>query len=360
MKRKIKWGIIGIIIIGISFGLYKIGNPPRQTEFVSDSQPITFQVTNETIANTVEVKGKSLYEQETLIYAPYGSEVKQWAVEDGQQVKKGDILFNLDQTAVQNDILQMEAVLRKGKLEAELNDYLNQLNDESAAMESTEEARKKVLVEREIARLSKDVNEVTASIQAKELQQKKKMLNESSFRSPATGIFLFDNPNKRPQALTVNEYVGKVVDLNKLQFIALVGEQDVFRIKAGMPVKVKMNAMKELNLSGKVLKVSKFAKTGTDQNNLNQAAQFEVVIVLEPNEYLIAGLSLSGAIETERKENAISVPSIAIIREKDKHFVMLDTGNGQYERKEIKIGLETPEQTEVLEGLKPGDQVVLQ
>lgn len=359
MKKKIKIGIIGLILIVISFGLYKLSNPTQPMELTTESQDITFQVTKDSLVNTVEVKGKSLYEHETLVYAPFGSEVTKWSVEDGAQVKKGDVLFQLDQTAGQNEILQMEASLRKAKLESELNEYLSEQEDQSSPLEWTEEARKKQLVEREIARLSQELNDVTTGIQTKDLQKKKKELTESQFRSPATGIFLFDQPNKRPQALADNEYIGKVVDLNKLQFIALVGEQDVFRIKAGMAVQVKMNAMKDVKLSGKVLKVSKFAKTGTDQNNLDQAAQFEVVITLEPNEYLIAGLTLNGAIEIERKDSATVVPSIAIMREEDKHFVMLDTGNGQYERKEIKIGLETAEQTEVLEGIKEGDQVVL-
>ncbi|MNE61889.1 macrolide transporter subunit MacA [compost metagenome] len=149
------------------------------------------------------------------------------------------------------------------------------------------------------------------------------------------------------------------MDLTKLQFVTLVGEQDVFRIKQGMSVDVKINAMKELKLKGTVQSVSKFAKTGTDQNNLGQAAQFEVIISLEPNEHLIAGLSLTGAIEIERKEKVIVVPTMAIISEEDKHYVMFDAGNGQYERRAVTIGLETPEHTEVLEGVKEGDKVAL-
>lgn len=359
MKKKIKWGIIGLILIGISFGLYKFGNPSRPSDMMTDVQPITFQVTKETLMNTIDVKGKSLYEQETLVYSPYGSEVTQWLVTDGQQVKKGDILFKLDQTSVKNEIVQMEANMKKAKLESELNDYINQISADEKPLETTEDERKKTFAEKEMARITNELNEVTDSIQAKDLQQKKMMLNESTYQAPATGIFLFDNPNKRPMALGDNEYVGKVVDLNKLQFIALVGEQDVFRIKEGMPVDVKMNAMKQEKLKGKVMKVSKFAKTGTDQNSIDQAAQFEVVISLEPNPYLIAGLSLNGAIETERREMTTVVPTLAIMREKDKYFVNFDQGNGQFERREIKIGLETPELTEVLEGLKEGDQVVL-
>lgn len=359
MKRKIKWVIIGLILIGISFGLYRIGNPSRPLEITEQSDAITFQVTKETLVSTIEVKGKSLYEQETYVYAPFSSEVTSWSVEDGQQVSKGDVLFKLDQTAAQNEILQIEAELHKAKLEGELNAYVNQQADETQLLDASEAERKKTLVDREIARLTKEVNDVTTSIQSKDLEQKKSILKEAQYRSPATGIFLYDNPNKLPQAVGDHEYIGKVVDLSKLQFIALVGEQDIFRIKPGMSVQVKMNAMKDMKLSGKVQKVSKFAKTGTDQNNLDQAAQFEVVIVLEPNEYLIAGLGLNGAIEVERKEKAVVVPTLAIIREDNKYFVMYDLGNGESERREIKIGLETPEQTEVLEGLKEGDQVVL-
>ncbi|MNZ96634.1 macrolide transporter subunit MacA [compost metagenome] len=240
-----------------------------------------------------------------------------------------------------------------------MNDYVSRQDDVLTPLESTEEARLKGLADKEIARLSGEVNKVNASIQEKELQQKKQKLAEANYKADAAGIFLYDNPGKRPQAVGENEYIGKIVDLTKLQFVTLVGEQDVFRIKQGMSVDVKINAMKELKLKGTVQSVSKFAKTGTDQNNLGQAAQFEVIISLEPNEHLIAGLSLTGAIEIERKEKVIVIPTMAIINEEDKHYVMFDAGNGQYERRAVTIGLETPEHTEVLEGVKEGDKVAL-
>ncbi|MFX3633893.1 MAG: efflux RND transporter periplasmic adaptor subunit [Candidatus Pristimantibacillus sp.] len=360
MKKKIKWVIIGLILVAISVVLYTMSNPTKPAVSTVDSGAITFPVTKETITNTVEVKGKSLYEQETMVYAPYGSKVTEWSVKDGQQVKKGEVLFKLDQTGLENEITQEEAAIRKTELEAELNAYLNDLDETDLPLETNETDRKKALAQKEVARLTQELNDVTNGIQREGIAQKKAMLSKSQYRSPASGIFLYDNPTKRPQAVGDNEYIGKIVDLNKLQLIALVGEADVFRIKEGMPVEVKMNAIKTVKLAGKVLKVSKFAKSGTDTNSIDQAAQFEVVISLEPNEYLIAGLSLNGDIETSRKEDVIVVPTIAIMREQDLYYVMLDKGNGQYERKDIKIGLETSEKTEVLEGLKEGDQVVLQ
>lgn len=360
MKKKIKWVIIGLILIGISAVLYKMSNPSKPVVSMAENGAITFAVTKETITNTVEVKGKSLYEQETLVYAPFGSKVMEWSVKDGQQVKKGEVLFKLDQTGLKNEITQEEAVIRKAELEAELNAYLDDLDETELPLETNETDRKKALAQKEVTRLTQELNDVTNGIQRQGIAQKKDMLTKSQYRSPASGIFLYDNATKRPQAVGDNDYIGKIVDLNKLQLIALVGEADIFKIKAGMSVQVKMNAIKTVKLAGKVLKVSKFAKIGTDTSSIDQAAQFEVVISLEPNEYLIAGLSLSGEIETSRKENVIVVPTIAVMREQDLYYVMLDKGNGEYERKDIKIGLETSEKTEVLEGLKEGDQVVLQ
>ncbi|MBW7452965.1 efflux RND transporter periplasmic adaptor subunit [Paenibacillus sepulcri] len=358
MKKKIKWLIIGIILIGISYALYTISKPAPRIEEMADKQAITFKVSTETLVNTVEVKGKSMYEQETFVYAPFGSRVTEWKVEDGQQVKQGDVLFQLDQTQLQNEIEQQEAEIHKSKLETELNTYMDKLDQEAVAL-GDETARARELAAKEVARLNQELSEVTSGIKLKELAQQKAKLSEAKYRSPASGIFLYDSASAHPQMVTDNQYVGKIVDLNKLQLIALVGEQDIFSIKPGMPVVVRMTAKKELKLSGSVLKVSKFAKTGTDQNNIDQAAQFEVVITLEPSEYLIAGLSLNGEIEITRKEKVTVVPTIAVMREQDAYYVMLDKGNGMYERKDIKIGMETPENTEVLEGLKVGDTVVL-
>jgi RND family efflux transporter MFP subunit len=359
MRKKIKWIIIGVILIGISAALYTASRPAAVVDPGAGSQAITFQVTREALINKVEIKGKSLYEQETLVYAPFGSKVTEWIVQEGQQVSEGDVLFKLDRSSLENEITQQEASIKKARLEAGLTEYTSQLNEEMPGIGATEAEKGKALAARESMRLTKELNEVTASIQEKELAEKRSRLQLADFKAPATGIFLYDSTNKRVHAVTDNQYIGKIVDLDKLQLMALVGEQDVFRIKPGMHVEVKMNAMKQVKLSGKVLKVSKFAKSGTDNTSLDKVAQFEVIIALEPNEYLIAGLSLSGEIETARKENALVVPTMAVIREQDSYYVMLDKGNGQTERQPVKIGMETSEKTEVLEGLKEGDVVTL-
>lgn len=360
MKKKIKWAIIILVLAGISYGLYSFGNPPAPETAMENNDAITFPVTRETLVNSIEVKGKSGYEQETFVHAPFGAEVRQWNVKDGQQIKKGDVLFQLDSTALENEIAQTQATIKKQRLEMRLTEVQSALGLEDQALGATEADRKKVFVQREAQKLQEELSEVTLDIQERDIADKQKKLSEANYRAPASGIFLFEDPKKIPSQVNSNDRLGKIVDLNKLQLVSLVGEQDVFRIAEGMPVEVKINALKQVKLTGKVIKVSKFAKAGTDEKNTNQPAQFEVIIGLEPNKQLIAGLSLTGQIETERKDDAIVVPTVAVLREKDQYYVFLDKGNGQVERRDIKIGMETPEKTEVLEGLKEGDQVVLQ
>ncbi|MDF2921457.1 MAG: efflux transporter periplasmic adaptor subunit [Paenibacillaceae bacterium] len=358
-RKLIKWGILGLVLIGISGFLYMQSHPSTQVVPGSAQQDIVFTAAKETLVSQVEVKGKSLYQQETMVYAPFGSRVAEWIAADGQQVQQGDVLFRLDGTALASDIAREEASIRKAELESELGQYASGVKEAASGAFTNETERAAALADRETARLNRELAEVNTGLARKDLADKKTRLQAADYRSPASGIFLYDSTVKRPHAVSDNQYIGKIVQLDQLQFLALVGEQDVFRIKPGMPVQVKLTAVKDVVLKGEVLKVSKFAKTGTDESSLGQLAQFEVIISLEQSEYLIAGLSLSGQIETERKEEALAIPTMAVLREQGSTYVMLDKGNGQTEKRSIKTGMETPEKIEVLEGLQAGDVVAL-
>ncbi|MRN53724.1 efflux RND transporter periplasmic adaptor subunit [Paenibacillus monticola] len=362
MKRILKWIVIATIVLTAGYFIYdKMIKPKEQAQPIEEVPAVTFPVTTETITKSVQVKGKSKYEHETLIYAPFASKVTEWTVQNGGQVKKGEIMFTLDTATLKNEIATQEATIRKGKLEAELNAFVSKQNDETTAVGATEAERLKTLASQQTSKISEDLNKVSTDIQVREIADKKTKVQSASYRAPSSGIFLFDSSSERIQMVTDNQYIGKIVDLNKVEFVALVGEQDVFNIKPGMKVKVKMTASKAAKLTGEVKKVSKFATTASGKDTTTtQVPQFEVIISLQANELLIGGLSLNGEIETLRKDNATAVSNIAVIHEGDLTYVMLDKGNGQTQRKEIKTGLETNDKVEVLSGLKPGDTVVLQ
>jgi RND family efflux transporter MFP subunit len=365
MKKWKRWTlpILALIIGGLSLFLYIKSHPSagqKPNMALNAGSVLRFKVTRENLSNTVEIKGKSSYQKETYINAPFSADVKRWAVSEGTQVKKGDLLFQLDGTALQGEIAQLQADIKKLELDSTLAKFQETKSgktDSTTTIGTTEEEAKQRFAEAQSRKIQDELNRIQLGNMQTQLEQKLAKLNAARFTAPEDGIFLFENV-KEPQSVTENQRIGKIVDLTKLQLICSVGEYDIFRIKTGMSVDVKVDALKNVALKGKVEKLSKFAKTTADESNAT-AAEFEVVISLEPNEQLIAGLSLTGTIETDRKENVLVIPTLAIQRDKEQTFVMVEGSQGP-EKRIIETGLETPEKTEVISGLKEDETVVIQ
>lgn len=360
MRKKKTWLYLTIaaVLFAVSSLLYLQSQPraPKQAANPT-ANALTFKVAKEDLANTIEVKGKSAYVKETTVYAPFSSDVKEWQVSDGAQVDKGAPLFRLDDKALRDDIAQQTAAIRKSDLEAQLKTA-----EQAAAAKAAETlpANEGEALQRLAKNASKGVqdelDQVNRSMLSTQLESKRAKLAEAETTAPEAGIFLLADGTK-PQKVTEGQAVGKIVDVSRLQMTTSVGEYDVFRIQPGMPVQVTIDALKQTKLTGKVEKVSKFPKTAGTNNT--GPAQFEVVISLDAHDNLVAGLSLTATIETDNKKDVLTVSTIAVQRDKDGYYVMLQTTQG-VERRSIKVGLETADKTEVLEGLQEGDTVVLQ
>lgn len=363
--RKKRWGfiVLGVAAIAITGALYMMSRPAAPSEGgdnAANQSRITFQVTKENLSNTIQVKGKSAYEKETWVYPPYAAEVKAWNIKDGQQVGKGDVLFELEQSKLKGEVELAEANLRKQELDRKLREIRDKLEQfqqqqlsDSAAGETSALAR---MAKEEEKKAQNELEQIQRKQTETELADKREKLAKSRFGAPEGGIFLFGD-KKEPQVVSDGTPVGKIVELSKLQFVSTVGEYEVFQIQPGMSVDVKIDALRQDKLQGKVLRISKFAKTGTDLGST--AAQFEVIISLEPHPKLIAGLNLTGTIQTQKKEGATVVPTLAVMRENDNYFVYVDN-NGAIEKRPVKLGMETAEKTEIVEGVKEGETIVLQ
>lgn len=86
-----KWiGIIITIVLMAGAGYWAYEKYKPQPEAPMEvPPPITFDVTQETMTQTILVKGKSVYTEQADVFAPYASSIKQWHVKNGDQVKKG-------------------------------------------------------------------------------------------------------------------------------------------------------------------------------------------------------------------------------------------------------------------------------
>jgi RND family efflux transporter MFP subunit len=358
-KKKIAlYATLAIVIFGVSAFLYVQSHPsaPTAAQPAANANVLRFKAAIEDLANTIEVRGKSSYVKEVEIYAPFSANVAEWNVADGAQVQKGDVLFRLDSRDLERQLTLQEANFRRMELEDKLKaaeEKVGQISPPGIAGNDAEALQR--YAQQTAKDIQSELEQVNRKIAETELAANRQKLAQAAYASPDEGIFLF-NGTAAPQRVSENEPIGKIVDISQLQMITFVGEYDVFRIRPGMPATVKIDALGQTRLNGKVEKVAKFPKPS---DNSSASAQFEIVISLEPHPDLIAGLSLTAEIETDNKKGVLTVPTLAVQREGDSTYVMVETEQGM-ERREIKVGLETAEKTEVLDGLKEGETVVLQ
>lgn len=357
-KRKIVlYVFLGVVFLAVSGFLYMSSHPGKQPSTnAGPSSILKFKATKEDLSSSVEVKGKSSYVKESIIYAPFSAKVTQWNVNDGVQVNKGDSLFKLEDKALRSEIELQSTNLRKQELETKLKNAEQAVTAKtSAVIASSETEAFQQYAQKTTKEVQAELDQLNRSMAATDLETKQNLLAKAEQTAPDSGIFLLTGGLK-PQLLKEGEAVGRIVDVSKLQMTTSVGEYDVFRIQPGMPVEVTIEALKQTKLTGKVEKVAKFPKASS---NDTAAAQFEIVISLDTNPSLIAGLSLTATIVTDTKKGVLTVPTIAVQRDTEGTFVMLETEQG-VQRRAIKVGLETVDKTEVLEGLQADDSVVLQ
>ncbi|WP_426452323.1 efflux RND transporter periplasmic adaptor subunit [Paenibacillus sp. S-38] len=367
MSKK-KWlaGSAAVLALGVTALLYSLSHPSGDRQAAPAAVPaIIFPVTREDIISTVEVKGKSSYQQETYVNAPFGAEVKTWAVKDGAQVAKGDLLFRLDDTLLRNEIAELQTGAKKQELESRLARFRQSAQGAQAdAAQLSEAEAKERFANAESVRITEEIGALTLEHTRAQLAEKMSKLAGAAYHAPEAGIFLFDD-TKEPESVKEHERIGRIVDVTKLQLICMVSEFDLFSIQEGLTAEVQVDALKDVKLKGKVERLSKFAKAADNGSSsgtagTTTAAPFEVVISLEPHERLIAGLSLTATIETGRKSSVLTVPTLAVQRDKEGPYVMIRGAQGAAERRAVKLGLETPEKTEIAEGVAEGETVVLQ
>ncbi len=356
-----KWikAIAGLLLL-LGVGYYAYTKLKPEAEPIIEAQPpITFEVTQEPLSETLQVKGKSVYTEEKEVYSPVSGKVISWSKQDGDQVKKGDLLLTLDTKSLQAELRNLQSDIRRAKLEIRQQELSEQQGLMAEELGATGEERKKAFLDKESKRLANELSKESLAIKEQELDEKQRSLASARVYAPASGVFLHNDSEAKSQMLTEGQSIGKIVNTQLVEFKTSISEQYVAKVKAGMPVQVKMLGNTEKVLSGKIKSVARFPKSSTGAADASQPSQFDVVIAMDADELLIGGLTLEGKVETRRKDEATVVATLGIMREGDSAYVMIDSGDGQAVRQDIRTGLEIDDKTEVLEGLKPGDRIVL-
>ena len=147
-------------------------------------------------------------------------------------------------------------------------------------------------------------------------------------------------------------------DTSEVYVKGKVDESDIGKVYLGQPARIKVESFKDKTFTGKVTKISPM---GVEKDNVTT---FEVrVSIQNPGGELKAEMTANAEIILEEHKSVLQIPEGAILYDKDKKAsveIPDPKGKEGKDKVAVNIGISNGAKTEVLSGLKEGDQVVLQ
>jgi HlyD family secretion protein len=324
--------------------------------------------------------------------------VKKLFVEYGDRVKKGQLLAELDKEEIQAAVDQSRAALQaaeanqksaeadfeRAKVDAEGPDVpllkrsyeraLQMAKDgvvSQSALDDAEKDYKLAVNKQNVARaqmivLHAKIAQAHAQVAQDQanLKQSEEQLSYTDISSPIDGIVLsrdVEIGDAVSSILVLGSSATLVMTLGDTSQVYVKGkvdESDIGRVYLRQPARIKVESFKDKTFKGVVTKISPM---GVEKDNVTT---FEVRVSIDnPGGELKAEMTANAEIILDEHKNVLEIPEGAIIYDKDRSAsVEVPNAKGKEGQRKvaITIGISNGAKTEVLKGLKEGDEVILQ
>jgi HlyD family secretion protein len=147
----------------------------------------------------------------------------------------------------------------------------------------------------------------------------------------------------------------RLPDSSRMQVKASVNEARITLVRPGLPVTIRVDALKDNVLRGEVVKVNQYA----DPSSYSTIRKYSTFIkILNPPADLRSGMNAEARIHVERSSDALQVPVQAVAEHKGKFFTLVQNGDS-YETREIEVGTSNDKVITIKGGLAENDAVVM-
>ena len=356
MKVILRWTLIMVVVIGVLWaGAFFVKSNSKAAITYETYSPFYGAIEQKTVAT-----GKVVPEDEVEIKPQISGIVDKILKEEGDQVMAGELIavikvvpneqaLNSSQGRVRN----AELVLNNSKIEYERNkalfdkgvisnqDFINlQLSYERAKQEL-----RNARADFQIIKLGSAGGSSSAN---------------TNIRATVDGTILEIPVEKGYQVIQANNFnagttIATIADLKNMVFEGKVDEGEVGKLEVGMPLKISLGAVEDKELDARLRFI---APKGVEEAG---AVQFKIEGDVEVgDEFLVrAGYSANASLILERKENILVIPEalLQFDRTTEKPFVEVETGEQQFERRDIEVGISDGINIEVLSGVEENDKI---
>ena len=181
---------------------------------------------------------------------------------------------------------------------------------------------------------------------------------EPEVRSPIAGIVTSINA-KKDALLSNYQAIATVSDFSKLLVRVQIPEMYISRIQVGQSVDITGEAMEGRTYLGTVEKIYPVAKQKASLTGSGETVVDTMIRIINPDELLKPGYSVSAKIYTQKKSGALTIPYDCVWQDDQNRELVFVEQDGQVYKKRIQTGLELEKEIEVVRGLEKDDAVVL-
>ena len=395
-KKSKRWVIITVVIVAV-VALVIVAVAATRGGTKIDPTKLA-KVERGDLAKNVVATGKVTPITKVEIKSKASGIVEKLYVDTGDHVKQGQVLAELDKVEIEAQVNSAQAQLlssdanlksaqadeKRAEVDAEGVDIptlqrayerAQEMSKDGVVSQSTlDDAQRSYILavnKRDVARAQLTVSKakvLQAQAQVKKdqasLQQFEEELSYTTITAPIDGVVL-------SRDVEVGDAVSSILvlgsgatlvmtlgDTSEVYVKGKVDESDIGKVYLGQPARIRVETFKDKTFTGHVTKISPM---GVEKDNVTT---FEVrVSINNPGGELKAEMTANAEIILDEHKNVLMIPEGAIMYDKDKKAsvdIPDPKGKDGMRKIAVNIGISNGAKTEVVSGLKEGEQVVLQ
>lgn len=357
MKKRITAAVLIFIVIAFGGALYYLYAKNAEDPIVYKTE----QLERQTIVKKTVAVGSILPLQEVLIKPNISGIIEKIYIESGDMIKEGDLIaeikvvpnlssLNTAKNSIRTSKIELENQERSFKRQKELFDKgVISRNDFETAETSYLQAKQSYAAAVESYEIVK--TGTTRGMRG---------AANTNIKATSSGMVLevpVEIGNQVIESNTFNDgtTIATLADTDKMIFKGKIDESEVGKIKENLPLEITVGAIENKTFEAVL---DYIAPKGVLENG---AVQFEIKGTLKKSDttFIRAGLSANASIILAKAEDVMAIKEglIQFDPETKAPFVEVETGEQEFERRELTLGISNGIYSEIISGIEEGDKI---
>lgn len=356
MNKIVKYVLIGILALGALWAAaFFIKSNSKSAITYETQQPFTSDIEKKTVAT-----GKVIPKDEVEIKPQISGIIDKIYLEEGVNVKAGDLIATIK--VVPNEQAMNQAQGRVRNAEIALNNVKVEYNRNKSLFD------KGVISSQDFNNWQLQYDQAIQELDNSRADYRIIRLGSAGgsssantyIRATVDGTILEIPVREGDQVIQSNNFndgttIASIADLGKMIFEGKVDEGEVDKLELGMPLEISLGAIEDKKFEAKLKFI---APKGTEESG---AVQFKIEgdVQVDSSFMIRAGYSANASMVLEKKDSIMVIPEalLQFDKETDEPYVEIKTGDQQFERKDIEIGISDGVNVEIVSGLTEEDEV---